>query len=58
MIVIGDIEIVDDKNPPQDPWNERIAVFDMTVLEFANSYSVNAELYEPPYAIQQYYNNR
>lgn len=43
---------------PQDPWDQGIAVFDMTALKFQNSYQFRASLYEPPYAVQQYYNNR
>lgn len=43
--------------PPQDPWDQGIAVFDMTALKFKDSYQVNADPYEPPYLVQQYYNN-
>lgn len=43
---------------PQDSWDQGIAVFDMTALKFQDSYQSRADPYEPPYAIQQYYNNR
>ena len=43
---------------PQDPWEQGIAVLDMTTLKFKNSFQFRADLYEPPYAIQQYYNSR
>lgn len=43
---------------PQDPWDQGIAVFDMTALKFQDSYRSRADLYESPYFIQQYYNNR
>ena len=43
---------------PRDPWDQGIAVFDMTALKFKDSYEAKAGPYEPPYAIQQYYNSR
>lgn len=43
---------------PQDPWTQGIAVFDMTALQFNDSYQPGADPYEPPEAIQQYYNSR
>ena len=48
----------DIKGQPQDPWDQGIAVFDMTDLKFKNSYQSKADPYEPPDAIQQYYNSR
>ena len=47
-----------DSGRPRDPWDQGIAVFDMTALKFKDSYQSNADPYEPPYAIQQYYNKR
>ena len=59
MIVIGGTTFdSDDDTPKQDPWDQGIAVFDMTALEIKSSYQSDADLYEPPYAIQQHYNNR
>lgn len=61
MIVIGGTDpcVSYPPDPPdQDPWSQGIAVFDMTTLELKNSYQSNADLYEPPYDIQQYYKNR
>lgn len=55
MVMIGG------ENPlhsTQDPWDQGIAVFDMTALKFKDSYQSSADPYEPPYAIQQYYNSR
>ena len=49
---------VDDDPQLQDPWDQGIAIFDMTDLNFKDSYEVKADPYEPPYAIQQYYNSR
>ena len=43
---------------PQDPWENGIAVFDMTALKFQDSYQSKADSYEPPSAIQRYYNSR
>lgn len=43
---------------PRDPWNQGIAVFDMTALKFKDSYEAQAGPYESPDAIQQYYNSR
>ena len=43
---------------PRDPWDQGIAVFDMSALQFTDSYRSKADPYEPPYAIQQYYNSR
>lgn len=43
---------------PPDPWDQGIAVFDMTALKFKDSYQSVADPYEQPYAIQQYYNSR
>lgn len=43
---------------PQDPWDQGIGVFDMTALEFKDSYQSNTDPYEPPSAIQQFYDNR
>lgn len=67
MIMIGGTNPLIDYNAsyflrddpqPQDPWDQGIAIFDMTDLSFKDSYQVKADLYEPPYAIQQYYNSR
>lgn len=48
----------DQGGEPQDPWDQGIAVFDMTALKLADSFQSRADSYEPPYAIQQYYNSR
>lgn len=58
MIVVGGLNSWSPEPPAQDPWNKGIGVFDMTVLEFKDSYESTADSYEPPYAIQQYYKNR
>lgn len=42
----------------QDPWANGIAVFDMTTLQFKDSYQAGAGPYEPPEAVQQHYNGR
>lgn len=65
MIIIGGTSPLSSSNyfsegdlrdEPQDPWDQGLAVFDMTTLEFTDSYRSTADPYEPPYAIQQYYN--
>lgn len=56
MIMIGGMNPLHDVgDQPQDPWDQGIAVFDMTALEFKDSYQSKAGAYEPPYAIRQYY---
>lgn len=59
MIMVGGMNpLYDVSDQPQDPWDQGIAVFDMTALEFKDAYQSQADPYEPPYAIQQYYNSR
>ena len=67
MIVIGGINplysrefLGDGENggEPQDPWEQGIAAFDMTTLQFKDSYQSGASPYEPPYAVQEYYRSR
>lgn len=48
----------DRSGEPQDPWDQGIAVFDMTALKFKDLYQSSTDPYEPPHAIQQYYNSR
>lgn len=43
---------------PQDPWDQGIGIFDMTSLQFKESYQARTDPYEPPYVIRQYYNSR
>ena len=65
MILIGgldpsqtaqDSDISHAINGTVDPWNQTVGVFDMTSLQWRDSYDANAELYEPPVAVKQFYN--
>ena len=43
---------------PSDPWEQGIAVFDMTALKFKDSYQAKSDPYEPPDVVLQFYRNR
>ena len=61
MILIGGLDptysvhIVGD-SPQKDPWRQGIGVFDMTALEFKNSYQANAGPYKTQDVIRKIYN--
>lgn len=62
MIIIGGPNPFNFTNnsdrPVKDPWDHGLAVFDMTALEFRDSYHSEADPYEPSYVIQQWYDNQ
>lgn len=45
-------------NRSADPWTQGIGVFDMTSLEWKDSYQTNASSYALPSAIKQYYGQK
>lgn len=47
-----------DNGEPQDPWEQGIAVFDMTALQFKDSYDSKADPYEPPGVVQEFYRSQ
>jgi hypothetical protein len=40
-----------------DPWRHSLGVFDMTTLEWSSSFNANADDYESPQVVQDWYNS-
>lgn len=45
-------------NGTADPWTQGIGVFDMSTLEWKNSYNASAKPYTPPTIVQNYYKQK
>ena len=45
-------------NGTADPWTQGIGVFDMSSLEWKDSYNASAKPYTPPTIVQNYYNQK
>lgn len=54
MIIIGGYN-PNAKPEKKDPWSQGIGVFDMTTLEFKDSYEAKAGPYKTPDVIKRYY---
>lgn len=60
MIIIGGMDPTYSldtlsNNHEKDPWTQGIGVFDMTALQFKDSYQANAERYKTPDIIRRFY---
>jgi hypothetical protein len=44
--------------PPSDVWNNGIGIFDMTLLQWKDSYDPDAKPYEPPEMVKALYTSR
>lgn len=40
-----------------DPWRHSLGIFDMTTLEWSSSFNANADDYESPQVVQDWYNS-
>ena len=59
MILIGGIDpSYVYYNGTADPWNQAIGVFDMSSLQWKDSYNAGAKPYASPDVIKQYYSLR
>lgn len=45
-------------NDSADPWNQGIGVFDMSLLEWKDSYQANGSNYAQPQAIREFYGQK
>lgn len=60
MIIIGGMDPTYSldtlrNNDEKDPWTQGIGVFNMTALQFKDSYQANAEPYKTPDIIRRFY---
>ena len=63
MISIGGEDPAQDRNTDTnnvtaDPWAQGIGVYDMTSLEWKDSYQSKADMYRPPDVIENYYGQK
>ena len=60
MIIVGGFDYTYDSILPsiwnEDPWTNGIAVFDMTTLQWKESFEASADPYVSPDMVKQFYN--